>query len=295
MLTNRYVSEFPNGKTGFWKNLGVFAPIMFFYWMSSQSIFAQDMGLTGSLVQGGLVQGRTDPKARIIFKGRDVRVSREGVFLLGFGRDEPRTVDFSVTFPDGRRETKTLSIKQRKYEIQRIDGLPKTKVSPPRGTLARIRAETAKVKVARTRDDVRTDFLEGFILPVGGQITGVYGTRRILDGKPRRHHFGIDIAAPAGTPVRAPASGIVSLVHPDMFFSGGTLIVDHGHGLSSSFLHLKRILVKEGEHVRQGDIIAQVGATGRVTGAHLDWRVNLFRTRLDPQLLLDSKNFVPQE
>ena len=242
----------------------------------------------GSLIQGGLLQGETDPKARIVFKGRRVRVSPSGRFLLGFGRNEPPGVRFRITFPDGRKETRRLSIQQREYEIQRIDGLPETKVSPASRELARIRAETARIKAARTRNDARTDFSAGFIWPVKGPISGVYGSQRVLNGKPRRPHFGIDIAAPAGTPVRAPASGIVTLTHPDMFFSGGTLILDHGHGLSSAFLHLQEILVEEGERVRQGDIIARVGATGRVTGAHLDWRVNLFRTRLDPGLLVDS-------
>jgi murein DD-endopeptidase MepM/ murein hydrolase activator NlpD len=114
----------------------------------------------------------------------------------------------------------------------------------------------------------------------------VYGSQRILNGEPRRPHFGIDIATPTGTPVKAPADGVVTMVHPDMFFSGGTLILDHGHRLSSSFLHLSKIVVKEGDEVRQGDIIAEVGATGRVTGAHLDWRMNWGKERVDPSLLV---------
>nr|VFK51163.1 MAG: Peptidase family M23 [Candidatus Kentron sp. TUN]VFK51355.1 MAG: Peptidase family M23 [Candidatus Kentron sp. TUN]VFK54481.1 MAG: Peptidase family M23 [Candidatus Kentron sp. TUN] len=287
--------KFPDRKIGLRRNLTILSLIISFCWMLPPAIFAQDMKLVGHLVQGGVVQGRIDPKARITFKGRNVRVSNEGLFLLGFGRDEPGTVRFTVTFPDGQTKTKTLSIRERKYEIQRIDGLPESKVSPTKQNLARIRAEAAKIKATRTRDDARADFLTGFIWPVKGRISGVYGSQRILNGKPRRPHFGVDIAAPAGTKIRAPASGIVTLIHPDMFFSGGTLILDHGHGLSSSFLHLKRILVKEGERVRQGDIIAHVGATGRVTGAHLDWRINLFGTRLDPQLLMVSDIFVRQD
>jgi len=248
--------------------------------------FAGELELTGSLTQGGLVMGHTDPDARIVFKGRHIRVSPEGVFLLGFARDEAPTASFIITFPDGHKKTRTLSIARRAYDIQRIDGLPSAKVSPGKTDLARIRTESVLVGRARTRDDARDDFRQGFIMPVEGRISGVYGSQRILNGQPRRPHYGIDIAAPEGTPVRAPAGGIVTLAHPDMFFSGGTLIVDHGHGLSSSFLHLERILVKEGEAVRQGDVIAHVGATGRVTGAHLDWRVNLFKTRLDPGLLV---------
>nr|VFK19798.1 MAG: Murein DD-endopeptidase MepM and murein hydrolase activator NlpD, contain LysM domain [Candidatus Kentron sp. LPFa] len=283
------VYKLPGKKTNPRMDPRVFVSILFFGWILSGAGFARDIELMGSLVQGGLVQGHANPQARVIFKGRNVRVSPEGLFLLGFGRDESRAVDFIVTFPDSHRETKTLAIKKRQYEIQRIDGLPQSKVTPSPQDLARIRAETARIKTARTRDDARVDFSEGFIWPVAGRISGVYGSQRILNGKPRRPHFGIDIAAPKGTPVRAPASGIATLTHPDMFYSGGTLILDHGHGLSSSFLHLERILVEEGDRVRQGDIIAEVGATGRVTGAHLDWRINLFGTRLDPGLLMDSE------
>nr|VFJ66170.1 MAG: Murein DD-endopeptidase MepM and murein hydrolase activator NlpD, contain LysM domain [Candidatus Kentron sp. DK] len=250
------------------------------------TVFAGELELTGSLTQGGLVLGHADPGAKIVFKGRNIRVSPDGLFLLGFARDEPPTARFIITFPDGHQKTQTLSIARREYDIQRIDGLPSNKVSPNKQDLARIRKESALVGKARRRDDARSDFRHGFIMPVEGAISGVYGSQRILNGQPRRPHYGIDIAAPAGTPVRAPAGGIVTLAYPDMFFSGGTLIVDHGHGLSSSFLHLKQILVKKGQTVRQGDIIARVGATGRVTGAHLDWRVNLFTTRLDPGLLI---------
>ncbi|VFM94914.1 MAG: Murein DD-endopeptidase MepM and murein hydrolase activator NlpD, contain LysM domain [Candidatus Kentron sp. G] len=248
--------------------------------------FAEELELTGSFIQGGLVQGHTDPAARVVFKGREVRVSPDGLFLLGFNRDEPSTASLIITLPNGHQKTETLSIGQREYDIQRIDGLPPGKVSPSKQNLARIRAEAALVREARTRDEARTDFEEGFIRPVEGRISGVYGSQRILNGQARRPHFGIDIAAPAGTPVRAPASGIVTMVYPDMFFSGGTLILDHGHGLSSSFLHLQRILVARGDYIRRGDVIAHVGATGRVTGAHLDWRINLFKTRLDPALLV---------
>nr|VFJ55454.1 MAG: Murein DD-endopeptidase MepM and murein hydrolase activator NlpD, contain LysM domain [Candidatus Kentron sp. FW] len=289
LLTGSKVGSPPSGKKiGFRKGLYFLALIIFFCQTPSQATLARDVELAGPLAQGALIQGHTDPEAQVVFKDRKVRISPEGLFLIGFGRNEAPTVDLVVTFPDGYRIRKTLSIKQRKYKTQRIDGLPKKKVSPTKLDLNGIREETAKVKAARTRDDARTDFLEGFIWPVKGRITGVYGSRRILNGKERRPHFGIDIAVPTGTPVRAPASGIVTLAHPDMFFSGGTLILDHGHGLSSSFLHLERILVEEGKHVRQGDIIAEVGATGRATGPHLDWRMNLFKTRIDPQLLVNS-------
>lgn len=175
-------------------------------------------------------------------------------------------------------------MKKRRYRIQRVDGLPPKTVTPSAKYLERIRLEAKKIRLARQRNDMRTDFLSGFVWPVIGPISGVYGSQRILNGQPRQPHFGVDIAMPVGTPVVSPAPGVVSFVH-NMYFSGKTLVVDHGHGLSSSFLHLKRILVKVGQHVVKGQRIAEVGASGRATGAHLDWRMNWFQHRIDPQLL----------
>ncbi len=237
-------------------------------------------------MQGGLVRGRVAPGSSVTFQGEPVRVSKDGWFLIGFGRDAPPKVVLSLVLPDGRRQRHELAVAPRKYRIQRIDGLPRRKVTPGSRDLARIRREAAMVKRARLRDDPRTDFLGRFRWPVKGRISGVYGSRRILNGEPRRPHYGIDIAAPKGTRVVAPAAGVVTLVHKDMYFSGGTLIVDHGHGLSSAFLHLSRIVVKEGQRVKQGQPIAAVGSTGRSTGAHLDWRINLFGRRLDAALLV---------
>ena len=243
--------------------------------------------IDGPRTQGGLLRGRVPPDSTVEYEGDAVRVSRDGWFLVGFGRDAPRDAELVVVHPDGRRERRVLKVERRQYDIQRIDGLPARKVTPrSEEDLARIRAEVRMVKRARAIDDPRTDFLSGFRWPVKGRISGVYGSQRILNGEPRRPHFGIDIAAPTGTKVLAPADGIVTLVHPDMFFSGGTMIVDHGHGLSSAFLHLSRILVEKGEQVVQGQVIAEVGTTGRSTGPHLDWRINLFDRRLDPSLLV---------
>ena len=243
--------------------------------------------LDGPRTQGGLLRGRVPPGSTVEYEGDAVRVSADGWFLVGFGRDAPPDAELVVVFPDGRRERQVLEVRPREYDIQRIDGLPPRKVAPrSEEDLARIRADVKMVKQARVVDDPRSDFLSGFRWPVRGRISGVYGSQRILNGEPRRPHFGVDIAAPAGTKVVAPADGVVTLVHPDMFFSGGTLIVDHGHGLSSAFLHLSRILVERGERVVQGQAIAEVGSTGRSTGPHLDWRMNLFDRRIDPSLLV---------
>ncbi len=243
--------------------------------------------LEGPLEQGAVVFGRTAPGARVVHDGEPVPVSAEGRFVIGFDRDAPPRSRLEVILPDGGRIVRELEIARREYRIQRIDGLPPAKVTPrKKADLERIRRDVALVKKARARVDDRTDFLGGFQWPVTGPVTGVYGSQRILNGKPRRPHYGVDVAGPVGTPVRAPADGVVTLAVPDMFYSGGTLIMDHGHGLSSTFLHLNRILVKEGERVRKGQVVAEMGATGRVTGSHLDWRMNLRGKRVDPQTVV---------
>ncbi|HEU0237368.1 MAG TPA: M23 family metallopeptidase, partial [Candidatus Limnocylindrales bacterium] len=179
----------------------------------------------------------------------------------------------------------TLSIQQRAYDIQRVDGLPQEKVTPPEEVLARIAAEQAMVEEVRKVDRPEPWFETGFVWPVVGPISGIYGSQRILNGEPRWPHYGVDVVAPEGTPVVAPADGLVVLVNPDMYYSGGTVVLDHGFGLTSAYLHLKEISVEEGQTLRQGDRLGSVGATGRVTGAHLDWRFNWFDERLDPVLI----------
>ena len=252
-------------------------------------VAAQSTGirLDGPHTQGGLLIGAVTPGSTVAFEGIPVRVSRDGRFLIGFGRDAPANARLAVSYPDGRYERRLLAVERRTYPIERIDGLPPVMVAPrSEEELDRIRADTRLVAEARRMDDPRVDFLDGFRWPARGRISGVYGSQRILNGEPREPHYGVDIAAPAGTAVKAPAGGVVTLAEPEMFLSGGTLVVDHGHGLSSAFLHLSRLLVTRGERVRQGRTIAEVGATGRATGPHLDWRVNLFTRRLDPALLV---------
>lgn len=241
--------------------------------------------LEGEFRQGGLVVGKTAPGAQVQVQGRQMRVSADGVFLIGIGRDDPGPVEIRITGAEGRERIDRVPVVTRDYRIQRIDGLPEKQVSPPADVLERIRAEAAMTRAARSRDDPRTDFLAGFIWPLEGPVTGVYGSQRILNGQPRTPHFGVDVAAAVGTPVVAPADGVVSLVHPDMYYSGGTLVMDHGHGLSTTFIHLSRILVAEGQRVERGQVVAEVGATGRATGPHLDWRMNLLEIRLDPELV----------
>lgn len=240
----------------------------------------------GPRVQGGLLIGQVEPGSAVEAMGESIPVTADGRFLLGLGREAPAAIQVVVLNPEGLSARYDLQIEQREYAIQRIDGLPESQVTPDEQTLKRIRAENARVRAARAERIDEAFFDTGWIWPVTGSITGVYGSQRILNGQPRQPHYGVDIAAPTGTRVQAPADGIVTLVEPDLFFSGGTLIVDHGQGLSSSFLHLSSIEVEDGQRVRRGDTIAKVGATGRVTGAHLDWRMNWFGQRIDPALLL---------
>jgi len=247
---------------------------------------ARALTLEGKLVQGGMAIGTVDPATTVHFHGKAVRVSADGLFVIGFSRGAEAESVIELHQPSGTVEKHPFTIEKRTYNIQRIDGLPPRKVSPSAEDLERIYKDIALVKEVRKKDDARTDFVQPFIWPVFGRISGVYGSQRVLNGKPKRPHYGVDIAAPTGTPVKAPAAGVVSMAHNDMFYSGGTLIVDHGHGLSTVYMHLHKILVEEGQRVKQGDVIAQVGATGRVTGPHLHWGMNWFDTRLDPSLFV---------
>ncbi|MCA1780340.1 MAG: M23 family metallopeptidase, partial [Xanthomonadaceae bacterium] len=217
--------------------------------------------LSGKAVQGGLIIGQASPDAEVRLDGQLLVRSSDGRFLIGFGRDDHDARVLEVEWPDGRSSRRRLVPEVREFDIQRIDGLPSAQVNPNPQSMERIRAEAELTRQARQRVDDRSDFAGGFDWPVTGPVTGVYGSQRILNGQPRSPHWGIDIAAAVGTPVLAPAPGIVTLAHPDMYFSGGTLLIDHGLGLSSAFLHLERILVEPDQRVEQGEVIAEVGAT----------------------------------
>jgi len=242
--------------------------------------------LQGTPIQGGLLFGHAEPGSRAFLDGAEIAVSERGDFIIGFDRDESGQRILKVANPEGPEEVFTLQVARRQYEIERVDGLPPATVKPDPEALQRIRDEAAMVAAARARRDDRTDYLDGFAWPAIGRISGVFGSQRILNGEPGRPHYGLDIAAGEGSPVHAPADGTITLAHPGMYFSGGTIILDHGQGLSSSFLHLSKILVSAGARVHKGDVIALVGATGRASGPHLDWRMNWLDRRVDPQLLM---------
>jgi len=247
---------------------------------------AYALQLEGKAVQGGLMFGNCSPGCRVKLDGNEVLVSPEGRFVIGFDRDETGERRLEVKEADGTAQSQVLPVESREYDIERVDGLPPQTVTPDPEALERIRKEAAMVASARARRDIRADYAAGFAWPATGRISGVYGSQRILNGEPRRPHYGLDIAAPTGAPVTAPADGIVTLAYDDMYFSGGTIVLDHGQGLSSSFLHLSRVLVEPGTVVHQGDLIGEVGATGRASGPHLDWRMNWLDRRVDPRPLV---------
>ncbi len=241
----------------------------------------------GKFIQGHFIIGKTEPKSKIIIDKTEVKVSEDGYFVFGIDRD--RKFDVLVTkIKDGKKEKIIKRVFKRKYKIQRIDGLPENKVTPPEEVYKRIKKENYRIGEARAINSNLSFFKDKFIMPVKGIITGVYGSQRILNGKPRWPHYGIDIAAKQGTMIKSSGSGIVTMAEDDLYYTGGTIIMDHGHGISTIYSHLENLLVSVGDKINQGDIIGTVGSTGRSTGPHLDFRINWFQTRLDPMSILEN-------
>lgn len=253
---------------------------------------AGESGTTGSQVpeevsQGALVLARTHPANRVQVSGRDVRVAADGTFVFGVARDATGRVPVRIEAPDGTIAWDSPAVVARAWDVEIIEGVPPETVDPPPAVAERIAREAAAVAAARTRDDARTGFAEAFAWPVRGRISGRFGSGRVYNGRPGGGHSGMDIAAPDGTPVLAPAAGVVTLAD-DLYITGGTVLLDHGHGVSSNFLHLSRIDVAVGDSVVQGRPIGLVGATGRATGPHLHWGMNWFDVRVDPLLVLEA-------
>jgi murein DD-endopeptidase MepM/ murein hydrolase activator NlpD len=247
---------------------------------------ASELQLEGELIQGGLVRGHVVPGSAVWLDGRELRVSAEGRFVFGFGRDARARAELAVRYPDGREDRQTLDVATRTYRIQRIDGLPPRQVTPSAQDLARIEADAKLIEAAKARNSDGLGFTQEIAWPALGRISGVYGSQRILNGEPRAPHRGLDVAAPAGTPVEAVASGVVSLAEPDLYFTGGTVMIDHGHGLHSIYAHMRDIMVEAGQGVAKGAPLGRVGATGRATGPHLHWGIYWFEEALDPALLV---------
>jgi len=240
----------------------------------------------GKFLQGHFIIGITDPLAQIIIDKKEVKVSKDGYFVFGIDRD--RKFDLTITkIKDGKQEKIIKKVLKRKYNIQRIDGLDESKVTPPESVYKRIKEENNMIGKARAINSDLPFFKNQFIMPVEGIISGVYGSQRILNGKPKWPHYGIDIAAKKGTFIKSSGSGTVSMAEDDLYYTGGTIIMDHGHGISTIYSHLETVLVTVGDKINKGDIIGTVGSTGRSTGPHLDFRVNWFQVRLDPMSIFN--------
>ena len=239
--------------------------------------------LRGGAVEGGLMIARTAAENRVTLDDAAIPVAPDGLFIVGFHRDSDLPITISIIKADGTSQLTVLTPQQRIYHIQRIDGLQNNMVTPPENVIARIKSDQAAVAAARQTPAAAGDFWRGIDWPVTGRISGVFGSQRILNGQPRQPHFGIDIAVPKGTPVQAPASGLVTLVK-NLYYSGWTVIINHGLGLNSTFLHLDSAAVSVGDSVQRGSIIGTVGSTGRSTGPHLDWRLDWQGRRIDASL-----------
>ena len=246
------------------------------------------VNLEGNFIQGGLVKGKVIPNKEIKFENRILRKDSNGNFVIGFGRDYKKNAYFELKIHDKKWLKKSFKIKKRTYNTQTINGLQKKMVTPPKSFYDRINRENKSIKLIRNLNSEIDYVFQQFIWPNKGIISGVFGSQRILNGKPRRPHYGVDIAAKNGSPVLSPTDSIVRMAENDLYFTGGTIMLDHGHGVISVYSHLSKIKVKVGDKVFKGQKIAEVGSTGRSTGPHLDWRVNWFNQRLDPALLINE-------
>ena len=269
----------------------ILLPVLFFTNVSNsevRNIFIEKnkiITLSGNFIQGGLIKGKAFPNANIKFLDKNIFLDEKNRFVFGFGRDFENKAIISITYKK-KLMTKSLSIEKQNYKIQRIEGLPKRMVTPPESVYKRIISENKEIAKVRKLNSNVSFIFQNFVWPLKGIITGVFGSQRVLNGKPKRPHYGIDIAAKEGTEIIAPLDSIVRMAEKDLYYTGGTIMLDHGHGVTSVYSHLSKILVKVNENIKKGDIIGLVGSTGRSTGPHLDWRINWFEQRLDPSLLI---------
>jgi len=269
----------------------ILLPVLFFTNVSNsevRNIFIEKnkiITLSGNFIQGGLIKGKAFPNANIKFLDKNIFLDEKNRFVFGFGRDFENKAIISITYKK-KLITKSLSIEKQNYKIQRIEGLPKRMVTPPESVYKRIISENKEIAKVRKLNSNVSFIFQNFVWPLKGIITGVFGSQRVLNGKPKRPHYGIDIAAKEGTEIIAPLDSIVRMAEKDLYYTGGTIMLDHGHGVTSVYSHLSKILVKVNENIKKGDIIGLVGSTGRSTGPHLDWRINWFEQRLDPSLLI---------
>lgn len=240
--------------------------------------------IAGQAVQGGLVFGTAPPGTRsLTLDGQPVRLTGDGRFVIGFGRDAIGGT-LAASLADGSTAVRAVTVQLRQWRIESIPSLAQSTVDDPVYD-ARRAIEVARIAAARAGVSDETGWTQAFAWPAHGRVSGVYGSQRILGGVPKSPHYGVDIAAPAGVPVLAPADGVVRFADGPLLLEGNLVMLDHGHGLVSAFLHLSRFDVHAGDHVHRGDRLGLVGKTGRATGPHLHWAMNWGNVRIDPQLL----------
>jgi hypothetical protein len=242
--------------------------------------------LSGNVTQGALLRGRVATGTKVSVDGQLLGLSSQGDFAFGFAYDRTKPVLLKIETQDGATEEQTLTPSPREYDVQKINGLPDNLVEPPAEVMERITREAAQIEDVRKHDTDEAWFADTFDWPVKGPLTGFYGSQRILNGVPKRPHFGLDIAAGEGKAIHAPVGAIVTLAEKDLYFTGGTVILDHGRGISTTYLHMSRLDVKVGDRLAKGDPVGAIGKTGRATGPHLCLRLNWFQERLDPALVL---------
>ncbi len=263
----------------------IIAGFMALFFMSMTAQAKNLLGLPDDLIQGGFYVGKVAPGSMVWLGEKKLKVSPDGHYAFGLNWKQSGMIKMKFGAPDGVLYPQRFMVKKLKYDVQHIDGLPSKMVTPPKELLTRIKADSTRVKKARTTNSSRLDFIKSFIWPVRGRISGKFGNHRILNGKPKSPHTGMDIAAPSGTAIVAPLGGVVTMVS-DLYYTGNTLIIDHGYGVSTVFAHMNSVAVRMGQVIKQGDKIGTVGATGRATGPHLHWGLNWYKERLNPALVL---------
>jgi len=259
----------------------LFLITIFFF---SNTLYALE--LKGTFYQGNLIIGKVESKSKIFIDKKKIKISDQGFFAFGLNKDRKNDVTIEEV-KNGFSEKITKKVLKKKYQIQKIEGLPQKQVTPPKEVYERIKRDNKLIAKARSIDSDLVFFSNQFKIPIKNSIiTGVYGSQRILNGIPKSPHYGLDFAAREGTKIKAMLDGVVTLSEKDLYYTGGTIIFDHGHGVSTLYMHMKDVYVKKGQKIKQGDVIGLVGKTGRATGAHLDIRLNWFDVKLDPASVL---------
>jgi len=246
----------------------------------------QALELRGDFIQGNLIVGKTDSRSKIFIDKKKIKISSQGFFVFGLSKNRKNDVSIKV-IKNGISEIIVKKVYKKKYRVQKIDGLPSKQVTPPKEVYERIKNDNKLISEARALNSDLIFFNDEFKIPIKNTIiTGVYGSQRILNGIPKSPHYGLDFAAKEGTEIKAMLDGKVTLSEKNLYYTGGTIIFDHGHGVSTLYMHLKDLYVKKGQNIKQGDVIGTVGKTGRSTGPHLDIRLNWFDIKLDPASVL---------